>query len=564
MILKRRTTIFFVSGLFFFLPIFVGAQTPGSEVVFSIEPSYDYSGRQAVTAFLQQIGQNAYFYIDNDYYRTQSPGQKTEISDAINNLSREFDSVIYPKLREFYGSEKKPGIDGDDKITVLLFNMKGEAAGYFNPADEYPKIQLPKSNEREMIYLNVAQATSSWAKGFLAHEFVHLITFNQKDVILGISEETWLNETRAEYAPALLGYNDSYEGSILQKRVSDFLQNPSNSLTNWQNKKSGYGVINLFSQYLVDHYGEKIMSGSMKSPKIGIASINDALEKNGFQDDFKLIFTRWTIALLVNDCSFGEKYCYINLDLKSLRVTPAVNFLPVTGESSLQVFNATFDWSGNWFKIIGGGKGTLTFDFDGDDSVSFGVPYLLCDTSGKCQIQILSLDNLQKGEILIPDFSSKYTSLIFVPSIQSKMSGFEGTEPTYTFFWKVSISSNQQEGGGGAEENSGQIASLLAQIDQLKKQIAALQAQISSLVAGQSTTCLSFQADLYFGMTDNADVRCLQQFLKNQGNAIYPQGLITGNFFSLTQAAVKRYQAQKGIIQTGYFGPLTRAAANAQ
>ena len=144
------------------------------------------------------------------------------------------------------------------------------------------------------------------------------------------------------------------------------------------------------------------------------------------------------------------------------------------------------------------------------------------------------------------------------------MSGFDGTEPTYTFSWKVSIFSGQQEGDGGVEGNSGQIASLLAQIDQLKKQIAALQAQISSLVAGQSTTCLSFQADLYFGMIDNADVRCLQQFLKNQGNAIYPQGLITGNFFSLTQAAVKRYQAQKGIIQTGYFGPLTRAAANAE
>jgi len=40
--------------------------------------------------------------------------------------------------------------------------------------------------------------------------------------------------------------------------------------------------------------------------------------------------------------------------------------------------------------------------------------------------------------------------------------------------------------------------------------------------------------------------------------------LVTGNFLSLTSEAVKRYQAEKGIIQTGYFGPLTRAAMNSE
>ncbi|MBZ1345514.1 MAG: peptidoglycan-binding protein [Candidatus Nealsonbacteria bacterium] len=63
-------------------------------------------------------------------------------------------------------------------------------------------------------------------------------------------------------------------------------------------------------------------------------------------------------------------------------------------------------------------------------------------------------------------------------------------------------------------------------------------------------------------MRNNAEVRCLQQFLKNQGAEIYPEGLVTGNFLSLTVSAVKRYQAKKGIIQTGYFGPLTRTAVN--
>jgi len=65
-------------------------------------------------------------------------------------------------------------------------------------------------------------------------------------------------------------------------------------------------------------------------------------------------------------------------------------------------------------------------------------------------------------------------------------------------------------------------------------------------------------------MRNDPQVSCLQQFLKNQGPEIYPEGLVTGNFLSLTSEAVKRYQAEKGIIQTGYFGPLTRAAMNSE
>jgi hypothetical protein len=547
-----------------FLTGFANAQTAGSEVNFNVEPSYDYAGRQEVTAFLQQIGNNAYFYIESAYYRTLTPDQKKEFSDAVNNLSREFDNAIYPKLRDFLGSEQKPGIDGEEKITVLLFNMGNDAAGYFNSADEYPKIQSPKSNEREMVYLSANQITSPLAAGYLAHEFVHLITFNQKR---GVSEETWLNEARAEYAPTLLGYDNIYAGSLLQKRVNDFLEKPSDSLTVWQNKRSDYGVINLFAQYLADHYGAKILSDSLKSPLIGIPSINEALGKNGFEENFNFIFTRWTIALLVNDCAYGEQYCYLNPNLKGFRISPNINFLPMSGDSALSVTNASFNWSGNWQKIIGGGKGIFTLDFAGDDSVSFKVPYLLCDKSDKCQIQILSLDNKQKGQIILPDFASKYVSLTFMPSIQSKLSGFDGFEPTYVFSWKVSVSENLQG------QTDTQTLNLLAQIDALKKQIADLQAKLAGISdnQGQNLTCGKLEKYLYLGMTNSRDVRCLQTFLKSQGTAIYPEGLVTGNFLSLTRLAVIRFQEkyvseiltpfgfQKG---TGYVGQRTLAKIN--
>ncbi|GAH35118.1 unnamed protein product, partial [marine sediment metagenome] len=56
----------------------------------------------------------------------------------------------------------------------------------------------------------------------------------------------------AEYAPTLLGYDDEYEGSNLQRRVKKFLAEPSDSITEWQNTSADYGGLNLFIQYLVE------------------------------------------------------------------------------------------------------------------------------------------------------------------------------------------------------------------------------------------------------------------------------------------------------------------------
>ncbi|MCX6723713.1 MAG: peptidoglycan-binding domain-containing protein [Candidatus Staskawiczbacteria bacterium] len=74
------------------------------------------------------------------------------------------------------------------------------------------------------------------------------------------------------------------------------------------------------------------------------------------------------------------------------------------------------------------------------------------------------------------------------------------------------------------------------------------------LVAGAS-----LNANLYYGLKNNNDVRTLQQYLISKG---FFTGSATGNFFSLTLGGVKKYQTSKSINSTGYVGPLTRQAIN--
>ncbi|MFH0943337.1 MAG: peptidoglycan-binding domain-containing protein [Candidatus Beckwithbacteria bacterium] len=522
----KNFKIIFIGFIFLAVPFLVQA----TEGEFNVDPSYDYLGRSKVSAFLYQIGVSAYFYIEDDYYRKMDIEKIKIFSDALQNLSQEFDTNIYPKLTNTFGSEWKPGIDNDPKITVLITQIKGDAGGYFNSGDEYSILQSPNSNQREMVYLNANYITSPLAKVFLAHEFTHLIGFNQKDKIRGITEEIWLNEMRSESAPRILGYDDDYENSNLAKRLRSFLQKPQDSLTEWKNESPDYGVINLFMQYLVDHYGIKILSDSLSSNKIGIASLNL---------NFSQVFTDWTIAVLVNDCALGPRFCYLSPNLKNFRISSQLNFLPSIGESSLSVVNYVKNWAGNWYKFIGG-QGTLKLEFIGDEKTNFKVPYLLEDNSGNFTLDYLKLDNSQRATQFFSDFGKKYRSLTIIPSLQTKISGFDGIENYSKFIFTASILGENQP--VNPEEEL--IKNLLAQIAVLKEKIAQLLA---------SSSCSRLTNNLYFGMRNNQEVRCLQEFLKIQ---------VTGNYFSLTMSAVKKYQASRGIIQTGFFGPLTRAAVN--
>lgn len=60
---------------------------------------------------------------------------------------------------------------------------------------------------------------------------------------------------------------------------------------------------------------------------------------------------------------------------------------------------------------------------------------------------------------------------------------------------------------------------------------------------------------------NNADVTSLQTFLKDNAS-VYPEGLVTGYFGSLTTLAVNRFQALYGFEQASRVGPLTRDKIN--
>ncbi|MDD5750848.1 MAG: peptidoglycan-binding domain-containing protein [Candidatus Pacebacteria bacterium] len=526
-----------------------------------MEKSFDAEERLQVSATLKTISNNGYFYVEDIWYRNLTPEQQKTFDAGLSAMTNEFETTIYPQLTTIYGAEWKPGIDNDPRVTVLMHQMRKGAAGYFRTQDEMPALQAPGSNEREMVYLNAQAPFYDLAKSYLAHEFTHLITYNQKDRLRGVEEEVWLNEARAEYAPTLLGYNDEYQGSYLEQRVKNFIDNPRDSITEWTGVEDDYGALDVFMHYFTERYGVGVLADSLRSRSKGIVSLDASLKKYGFDKSFAEIFTDWTIAVFLNDCSFGPDYCFQRQSLRKVKVAPSLVLLPNVQESNFGLTYPAKPWGGSWYRFMGG-TGRLDLQFQDDSKVAFKIPYVLCPSNGVCSINYLNLDQNGTGRLSFADFSGEFSSLTLIPSIQSKIQGFDGLEPSYNFSLLLKTKDEQSE--------ARRIAQLEQQLAELQDKIIQVKAQITRLLAQKSmpADCRpAFEQTILLGSSGDS-VKCLQEFLSEQGSDIYPEGIISGFFGTLTRQAVIRFQqkyaseilAPLGVsAPTGVVGPATLA-----
>ncbi len=171
-------------------------------------------------------GSHCYVYLEN--------GQ-TVSADKIQAIADEFDNTIYAEDTSTFGGEPNPGVDSDPKIYILLLNIRDGfngttnmtyIAGYFDSGNEYPVSSVSYSNQKEMVFMDINPATPG-SSGFfntLAHEFQHMIHWEQKEHQRNVSDDTWLDESMSEIAASYCGYGPSYS------RVLTFEKSPTDSL----------------------------------------------------------------------------------------------------------------------------------------------------------------------------------------------------------------------------------------------------------------------------------------------------------------------------------------------
>jgi len=412
----------------FFVFSDVSADTIGQSQIFKVNSKYDQLSRTSLVATLRNISSHAYFYVEDRYWDNLSPNGKAVLLNRIISLSQEFDDNIYTKETQFWGAEPNPGIDNDPKITIVLEDLIFGNGGYFDSSNEYSEDIANNSNEREIVFISVE--AGNFAKMFLGHEFQHLISHNQKELLRKTQEDVWLNELRSEYSVSLLGYNDVFFNSNLERRVETFLENTSDSLTEWPNVSADYAQVALFGQYLIEQFSPSMLSETLQSFTVGIDSINQFLQSHNYSDKFSNIFENWTIANYLNNSSLDKRYGYQRDELKNIHVIPQQSFLSYP---SAYTFNYNIKpWQSNWYK----------YDFSSLPSdkaikINYSPDYLF---------RVLYTDNLGRiGVLSNPGYvinPGGLNSLVLMPINEIKTIDFGNEETPRTISFNITYVDN--------------------------------------------------------------------------------------------------------------------------
>ena len=258
-----------------------------------------------ITATLLYITPHTYFWAQD--------GASVNKND-MKKLMDTFETQIYPKDREFFGSEWTPGIDGDEHIFVVYADGLGAStAGYFNSTDSFSPVIKEYSNAHESFMVSITQDLGDeYTYATLAHEFVHMIQFPTDR-----NDQSWLTEGFAEVGAFLNGYGVggwdwAYAGE------------PDLQLNDW-NAEPGtngphYGQSFLYLTYFLDRFGEEATKALNTNPENGLSSVDDTLVDLNITDPQtgKVItaddvFMDWAAAMYLLDGNVGDgRYTYHN------------------------------------------------------------------------------------------------------------------------------------------------------------------------------------------------------------------------------------------------------------
>jgi immune inhibitor A len=276
------------------------------------------------------VGEHIYLWVED--------GAEVDNGD-LQALATEFDTNIYAQVRDLWGSEATPGVDGDPRIYGLFLHGLGSSvAAYFASDHTYPREVVPVSNEHEMFFFNLDTFGFGYSVqevgGIVAHEFQHMIRAN-----LQINSETWLNEGLSEFTQyELYDYIDS--------SIYSFLAQPGTQLNDWNADPAGraanYGAAALFFIYLEQRYGlDAVRALSAERDERALQAVDDVLVSLG-EPGVDAFFGDWALANALLDTSYGDgRYGYPGLDV--MPVSPiTISEYPFEQRSSVNQYATTY------------------------------------------------------------------------------------------------------------------------------------------------------------------------------------------------------------------------------
>jgi hypothetical protein len=277
------------------------ARQIGERQVFWVLNSVENKNFQT-PATLRVVGKHIYMWVQ----------EGVEMDTArLQRLAAAFDIRIYQPVRDLWGDEASPGIDGDRRIYVLFAHGLGGSVGaYFASRHVYPAAVFPTSNQHEMFFFNLdainpAGVDTPGVESILAHEFQHMIRANHY-----LNMDIWLNEGLSTFTQWRL-YGDP--GGIYE-----FLLTPATQVNTWAEdyaaRTAHYGAAVLFIGYFYERYGlDALKAVSQDTTRRGLGAFDHVLKTMG-KPGVNEFFADWVLANYLLDSSIEDgRYGYRTL-----------------------------------------------------------------------------------------------------------------------------------------------------------------------------------------------------------------------------------------------------------
>ena len=250
--------------------------------------NYAIEGYCEVNSRLLATGDSCYIYMDEECI--PKLGEES-IMARVDEVCHEFDNIIYPGVIDLSGHPNGTmgDIDGDPKIFILFTDCHN----YYSEANE---IEHNISNRCEMFYINYRLYPHYLLYTIMAHEFQHLIWFNNE-----WDEPPFTLEALSQYAMYHTGYLGPYNN--LAPQVASFLPHPENSPLYWNNDED-YGSVYLFAFYIAEKYGVQILRDLINESSDGPQGIEAVLQSAGHDVTFNELFMNWITALSIDELGF--------------------------------------------------------------------------------------------------------------------------------------------------------------------------------------------------------------------------------------------------------------------
>ena len=363
---------------------------------------------------------------------------------ALSKIADEFDANIYPKIREYLGTE--PDIDGDPKVFIFLDDIRdnGNSNGYFNRVNQLSRSVSSTSNEKEIIFIDIYKfyMNNSDIMGTLAHEFSHMVMFNEaysleNGVLKGLAN--WVEEGITQFMQ--FTYNGKYSPNL-----DEFIKNPDvtlvddrDSVWNGSNPFANYGASFLWTYYAVEKYGYANIPNFLKAvvrAKVdgGTGNYDSVLKSSN--TTFQKVFQDWVVANYLDKCYKSDgvsllnegKWGYkVDCDKDTSNDIGYSQKLPVPANESFTLASemntragSVNSWAGDCIQISGN-NGNLNIAFDGSNNGTFACAVVKKGTSVDTTCEFMTLDTNQAGNLVIQNYGTTgtYENILLIPMVCS-------------------------------------------------------------------------------------------------------------------------------------------------